>query len=368
MLGLVDLSCRQRDLDVRREQRRTIEWRAGLGDDSADCRERGGDVVLRQAQQCKTRLRLVAVSGRGAICLLRLREVAAQAMELSLDVAGPRGRALIQHPLRADASRLLQRGLPRSLELHDLGAVHQADARVRDHVGLPLAPECQGSGPLSSAAQLVRALTDRDRVAVEDPRHDRRQLPRRDRDHALVDEPEALLGSPQLEKGVALVHHADRDQVAIAEALTDVGGLGSQGACRFEVTLREVAEHRCEEEVAALDALLTVALEQPLPASKPSTCRRPLASHQEIQADPPRAERGSRHLARVEVGVVSALEAAKVFVVTAEHVGRRREQLEILRLRAGSLRRHATVTRTRRPMRASRTTPGRARASSSPTP
>ena len=189
MLGFVDLSCRQPDLDVRREQRRTIEWWAGLGDDSADCRQRGSDVALRQAQQCETRLRLPAVPGRGAICLLRFREVAAQAMELSLDVEGPRGRALIQHPLRANASRLLQGSLPRSLELHDLCAVHEAHARVRHHVRLSLTPDGQGGRPLPGAAQLVRALTDRDRVAVEDPRHDRRQLPCRDRDHALVDEP-----------------------------------------------------------------------------------------------------------------------------------------------------------------------------------
>ncbi len=149
---------------------------------------------------------------------------------------------------------------------------------------------------------------------------------------------------------------------------TDVGGLGSQGACRFEVTLREVAEHRCEEEVAALDALLTVALEQPLPASEPPTRRRPLASHQQIEADPPGAARGSRHLARVEVGVVSALEAANVLVVDGRACRPTSPAARDPPAPAGSLRPHARATRTRLPRRASRTTPGRARASSSPTP
>ena len=47
--------------------------------------------------------------------------------------------------------------------------------------------------------------------------------------------------------------------------------------------------------------------------------------------DPERATDGARQLPGVEVGAMCPLEAADVVVVPAEHVGRSREQLKILR-------------------------------------
>jgi len=42
---------------------------------------------------------------------------------------------------------------------------------------------------------------------------------------------------------VTLIHHAQRHQIAIAEALADGDGLGCLGPCCFEVALREASEH-----------------------------------------------------------------------------------------------------------------------------
>ena len=52
-------------------------------------------------------------------------------------------------------------------------------------------------GPLARVAQLVRVPTERDRVAVDDPGDDRRQLAGGGRDEHLVDQPQAL-GDPSL--------------------------------------------------------------------------------------------------------------------------------------------------------------------------
>ena len=242
-LGLLDLAGRERDLHVGGEQRRSLQWLAGLTDDPADRGNGGVDVVLRQPEQCQPRLRLLALSGCGAIRPLGCSKVATQAMQVSLDVQRPAEGPLVQHSLRRDVLCFLEGRLPASLQLHDLGAMNQADAGVGDHVGLTLAPEREGGGPLPGAAQLVHALTDRDRVAVEDAGHDRREPAARHRHHALVHEPQPLSGSSELEERVTQVHHADRDQVAIAEALADRDGLGCLRPCCFEVALREALEH-----------------------------------------------------------------------------------------------------------------------------
>ena len=85
-LGLLDLAGRERDLHAGGEQRRPLQWLAGLTDDPADRGNGGVDAVLRQPEQCQPRLRLLAQPGCGAIRLLGCSKVATQAMQVSLDV------------------------------------------------------------------------------------------------------------------------------------------------------------------------------------------------------------------------------------------------------------------------------------------
>ena len=331
-LGLVDLAGRERDLHVRGEQRRSLQLLAALTDDPADRGQSGVDSVLGQPEQCQSRLRLLALPGCRAIRPLRCLEVATQAMQVSLHAERPAEGPLVQHSLVGDVLCLLEGRLPASLQLHDLRPMDQADAGVGHHVGLTLAPEREGGGPFPGAAQLVHALTDRDRVAVEDAGHDRRELAARDRGHALVHEPEPLSGSSELEERVTQVHDAQRDQVAIAEALADGDGLGCLRPRCLEVAFPEALEHRPEEEVAALDTVAFLALEQPLSAGEPACRRGCFPAEQETEADPPGTADGLRRFARVEVGVMSTLEGTNVLVLETSHIGRRREQHEILRL------------------------------------
>ena len=86
------------------------------------------------------------------------------------------------------------------------------------------------------------------------------------------------------------------------------------------------------EQVAPLDALTLVALEQPLGASEPAARAAHLATPGERDARP-RTRTASAASSRpaVEVGPVGALEEAEVVVLAADHVRGGGEQLEVVR-------------------------------------
>ena len=218
----------QHDLDAGRQQPGTLEGLLRLIRHAPDRGGGGGAVALRQPQERQARLWLEAEPACGAVGLLGSRELPLQALDFPLAVEGAPREALVQHTLAEALTGLLhlfQSGPPGPLELHDLGAMHQADAGVRDHVGLAVTPLGQRIGPLAGAAHVVRVLTERDRVAVDDAGDDRRQLARRDGHHGLVHQPEALLRPALPHQGVALPHPRDRDEVRIAVALADRGSL-----------------------------------------------------------------------------------------------------------------------------------------------
>ena len=53
-----------------------------------------------------------------------------------------------------------------------------------------------------------------------------------DRHHGLVQQPETLLDPPLPDQDVALLVHGEGEQVRIAEALADLGGLGARRRTR----------------------------------------------------------------------------------------------------------------------------------------
>jgi hypothetical protein len=164
---------------------------------------------LRQPHQSKARLRFPPEPACLPVGRLGQAELTLQAVDLPLPVGGVAESPLIQDSLGetlGDPTRFFQRVAPRTTQRHDLGAMHQAQALVRHHVGLLIAPPRQGGGPLAGAAQLVHVATERDRVAIDDAGDDRRQLPRGDGDHGLVHQPQALLLPTLFDQGVSLLH------------------------------------------------------------------------------------------------------------------------------------------------------------------
>ena len=330
----LELAHGQHDLDVGRQQPSTLEGLFRLIRHAPDRDGGGGAVALGQPQERQTRLWLEAEPACRAVSLLGSRELPLQALDFPLAVEGAPRAALVQHTSAEALTGLLhlfQSGLPGPLELHDLGAMHQADAGVRDHVGLAVTPLGQGIGPLAGAAHLVRVLTELDRVAVDDAGDDRRQLARCDGHHGLVHQPEALLRPTLPHQGVALPHPRDRDEVWIAVALADRGSLRQRCIRGAGVTSRLGPEHDGYQEIAALDTVATLPVEQPVAAAEPSARTGGFPAHEQVVPDPPGAARGAGDLAGIQVGVMGTLEAADVVVVAAEHVRRPGQELEVLR-------------------------------------
>ena len=131
--------------------------------------------------------------------------------------------------------------------------------------------------------------------------------------------------------------HGEGEQIRVVEALADLGGLRRGGDRGIVVTRSLVLEHRRQQHVAVLDAVMLLAVEQPLRAAQPSAGSAHLASAGEIYAHPERAAHGAQSFARVHVCMMGALQVAQVLVVVADHVGRGRQQLEVLRSQWGRL-------------------------------
>ena len=90
-----------------------------------------------------------------------------------------------------------------------------------------------------------------------------------------------------------------------------------------------VSEDGREQRVPALDAVLLLALEQPLGATEPPARRAELAPEHVVDAEPERTADGAQPVTSGDVQVMGSLEARHPLVVAAEHVRRRCEQLEV---------------------------------------
>ncbi len=253
-------------------------------------------------------------------------------MHLALPMNGLGGRQLV-HRLRATGygtTRLFERFAPRTLQLQDLGAMHQARSRETHQVGLLLAPPRQGRCPFAGAAQVVRLLTAEDHPAVDHAADDRRQLARGDRQHRLVHQSETLRDPSEPDVQDALRLHGEGEQIRIAEAPADLRSVGCDGGCGLVVTAGLVLKHERKQQIAPFHAVAPLTLDQPLRAAEPSGRAALLTSCGESHAHPERAPSRAERLAGVEVEVIRTLKAFQVVAAT-EHVGRRPQQLHVVR-------------------------------------
>src|SRR6059058_1216378 len=355
MPRVADLSVGEQDLDGRGEETCPPRPIGRLAQGAPDRRVRSRRVPLRESQQRPPRLRLQAEPARVPVRLFGLPELATQTLNLALEVARL-GRGCLVHGLfepSACALRLLQRVRPGALEAHQLRTVNQAAAGERQKVRLPLAPVGQCSRPLPGAAELVDLLARQDHAAVDDAGDDRRERFGRDRHHRLVQQAEPLPNAAVSDEDVALDVNGERKQVGIGEALADFGCRGGRGGCALPVAFRLVLEDDRHQHVPLLDALNLLPLEQPLCPAEPAGGRPHLSPQRELRADPKRATHCTPCLPGFGIGLAGPLQEPHPFVLAAEHVGGRCEQLEI----SGPQRRSLVGAR----QRLVRRRPGRAR-------
>ena len=120
------------------------------------------------------------------------------------------------------------------------------------------------------------------------------------------------------------------EQIRVAEALADRGGLAGGGGSRLPIAARLLLEHGRQQEVAALDPVLPLALEQPLGAAQPATRPADLSMAGERDTDPERAAEGGQLIPRGEVGAMRAPEQVAVLGLSADHVGAAGQRLEVV--------------------------------------
>ncbi len=127
-----------------------------------------------------------------------------------------------------------------------------------------------------------------------------------------------------------MILRGEGEQVRIAEALADRSGLGRDGDRGLEIAGRHVLEHERQQQVAPFRAVTVLALDEPPGTPEPARRAARLAPQDEVDRDPERARAARSPAPRIQVRAIRTLHGAQVVRVAAQHVGRRRQQLEIL--------------------------------------
>ncbi len=235
-----------------------------------------------------------------------------------------RGEALARFLRRIDGVG------PLPVQLHDLGAVHQALTAVGHQVRLRGAPVAQRAGPLTGPAQVEDLLAGLDHGAVDDAGDDRGQLARRDRDHRLVEQRHCLGGLAQEDQGLPSAERAEGLEVPVAEAGADLAGLAGGGVCGRRVARGEAVQRTRNQQVSLLGAVLAAVVEEPLRPAEPAPAACGLATEQECQREPEGTSGRPDGITLLQAGVVCALPGVLAVRVPADQVGDRREAFEVL--------------------------------------
>ena len=106
--------------------------------------------------------------------------------------------------------------------------------------------------------------------------------------------------------------------------------LARGGGGPLPVAARLLFEDCGHEQIAALDAVTFLAIEQPLGASEPAAGAAHLPTPREGDAHPEGAPKRGQLLPRRKVGPMGALEKAAVVLLVADHVRGGGEQLEVV--------------------------------------
>jgi len=269
--------------------------------------------------------------------LLGLRERPAQPVQLGLLVDRHAERRLawrIREPL-AGPPDLLHRIRPGAPQLHHLGPVHQALPAEGHQVRLRRTPVAQRRRPLLCAAQIKQLLAGLDHGAVDAPDHDRRHLAGLDGDHRLVQQRHALGGLPQPQQRLASASPGKRGQVAVAEAVADLGGQPEGGVRGRGVALGKALQRQRYEQIPLLHAVQLAVVQQPPGPGKPAATAGQLAPVQQAEGQPERAPGGTLRAAQPQPLPMRARQDLVAVGIPTHQVGGLGQQLQILRGKRG---------------------------------
>ncbi len=269
-----------------------------------------------------------------AVGLLGAGKFAAQSMEIGLQVEGsadPRPSHGLREALTGSL-RLAHRIPPGALQLHELGAVHEALAAIGNEARLRRAPLGQRRRPLPRPVQIEDLLAVLEHRTVDDAHADRRHLAGRDGHHDLIEQDHSLRGLSRSKQGLPEAQPAECHQLWVAEALADPDALceglaGGHGIAREQVLKREG-----HEEIPALHAVVLTVVEEPLTPGDPAAAARRLSFDQQVEGQPERAAGGARRVASLQEPVMRPGVGIGAVGVPADEVSGHRKPFQVVRL------------------------------------
>jgi len=305
----------------------------GVGHGLLDGGHGGVDPALGQAQQGQAGVRLATAGVGLAVGGLGVGQLAPQPVQLAeLVVRHPDGGVgRVAEPLARQPSLGLG-VVPGSLQLEDLGPVHETLPPVGDEPGLAGAPALERGSPLPGTLEVERLLAGVDDGAVDDARHDGRGLPGGDRDHRLVEQCHALVPAAHPEQRLAPPDGTQSGEIGVSEACRERGGLGEAVERAGVVAARHGHERLGKQEVAALDALEPAVVQQRLGTRQPTATLGRLPPLHEPEAEPESAAHSRNGLVVVEVGLMGADPGGGALLVVAGEMGGDRQPLQVLPL------------------------------------
>jgi hypothetical protein len=151
-----------------------------------------------------------------------------------------------------------------------------------------------------------------------------------DREHRLVQQRETLLAPPLLDQDETLGMDGEREQIRVAEPLARLRRHRCGGERGFVVARRLVLHCDGQEEIAPLDAVPPLALDEALGTAEPPRRAAHLSAQCDVDAQKEGAARRAKRYAALEMCVMSPFEDAQEVVDAAEHLRSRCQQLEVV--------------------------------------
>jgi hypothetical protein len=186
-------------------------------------------------------------------------------------------RRRLQQPIARLSSRV-DSFRPRAVQLQDLGAPDEALPAIRHEIWLGLTPTRQGGRPLLRSMEIENLQASFDDAAVHVADHERRHLASVDGDHGLVEQTHAVLDLAHADQHPAAAMPRERDQIAIAKTVADLGGLTEHAIATGRIAGEHTLQREGKEQVPLFDAVLVCALEQLAPPRDPAARARRGAS------------------------------------------------------------------------------------------
>ena len=220
-------------------------------------------------------------------------------MNFCLLVVSPAGSVALNgaHAALHRATCLVDRLRPGATHLHDFGAVHEAVPGEHAELRIGVAPARKRRSPFANALQRKDAMATGDRGAIDDASHDRRQLARGGGHHGLIQQRKTTIDLTLDQQRAPLQIAPERNQVGFCKALADLHCASGTFLGFGRLARTQMSLPGRQQEIALLDTILRVKLDQALRPAEPATGPGRLAPREQSKAQPERGtcrQRGSR--------------------------------------------------------------------------